>query len=115
LGLLGLPPHPSFQGLNLFDSQINPNRSIYMVAQTPDAYQYGIIRSGFKLIYDERQREYLLYDLASDPGEKSDIAGARPAVAKELAQRLHTWRKLQIDYYSDAGLQSRVYPPILVD
>jgi arylsulfatase A-like enzyme len=115
LALLGLPPHPSFQGINLFDSQSNPKRSIYMVAQTPDAYQYGIIRSGFKLVYDERQREYLLYDLASDPGENSDIAGSRPALAKELAQRLHTWRKLQIDYYSDARLQSRAYPPVLVD
>ena len=115
LALLGLPPHPSFQGINLFDSRSNPNRSIYMVAQTPDAYQYGIIRSGFKLIYDERKGEYLLYDLASDPGETSDIAGLRPALAKELAHRLHTWRKLQIDYYSDAGLQGRAYPPILAD
>lgn len=115
LALLGLPPHPSFQGINLFDPQSNPNRSIYMVAQTPDAYQYGIIRSGFKLIYDERKGEYLLYDLTSDPGETSDIADLRPALAKELAHRLHTWRKLQIDYYLDAELQAREYPPILAD
>jgi arylsulfatase A-like enzyme len=115
LGLLGLQPHPSFQGINLFGSQPNPNRSIYMIAQTPDAYQYGIIRSGFKLIYDERKQEYLLYDLTSDPGENSDIADSRPALAKELTHRLHTWRKLQIDYYSDTGLQGRAYPPILAE
>jgi hypothetical protein len=86
-----------------------------MIAQTPDAYQYGIIRSGFKLIYDERKQEYLLYDLTTDPGENSDIADSRPALAKELTHRLHTWRKLQIDYYSDTGLQGRAYPPILAE
>ena len=46
LGLLGLPIHPSFQGIDLFHTSPNPNRSAYMVAQTPDAYQYGIVRAG---------------------------------------------------------------------
>lgn len=67
------------------------------------------------LIYDERQREYLIYDLASDPAENFDIADLRPTLAKELAHRLHTWRELQIDYYSHAGLQGRAYPLILTD
>ena len=47
-----------------------------MVAQTPDAYQYGIIRSGHKLIYDERLRQHLLFDLRSDPGEERDLTAA---------------------------------------
>ena len=115
LGLLGLPVHPSFQGIDLFNTAPDSKRSAYLVAQTPDAYQYGIVRSGFKLIYDERQREYLLFNVAKDPGEKTDIAAAQPDLVKELAQRLTTWRKLQIDYYSDPGLQAREYPPILKD
>jgi hypothetical protein len=86
-----------------------------MVAQTPDAYQYGIVRSGFKLIYDERQRENLLFNIDSDPGETNDIAAAQPALVRELANRLNAWRKLQIDYYSDGSLQAREYPPILRD
>lgn len=86
-----------------------------MVTQTPDAYQYGIVRSGFKLIYDERQREHLLFNLASDPGENTDLAATQPELVKELSNRLNAWRKLQIDYYSDPALQKREYPPILKD
>ncbi len=114
-GLLGLPNHPSFQGIDLFGTPTNPNRSAYMVAQTPDAYQYGIVRAGFKLIYDERLREHRLFNLETDPGEKQNLAATQPLMVKNLAARLNTWRKLQIDYYSDPIVQRREYPPILND
>jgi arylsulfatase A-like enzyme len=115
IGLLGLPQHPSFQGIDLLATPPNQDRSVYMVAQTPDAYQYGIIRSGYKLIYDERQREHLLFDLRNDPAEKHNIAGFHPDLAKDLITRLDAWRKLQIDYYADSALHTREYPPILKD
>ena len=114
-GLLGLPNHPSFQGTDLFGTPMNPNRSAFMLAQTPDAYQYGIVRAGFKLIYDERLQEHRLFNLETDPGEKQDIATTEPLIVKNLAARLNTWRKLQIDYYSDVTVQKREYPPILSD
>jgi arylsulfatase A-like enzyme len=115
VGLLGLPVHPSFQGIDLLTRPLDPKRSAYMVAQTPLAYQYGIVRSGYKLIYDERDRQYSLYDLVSDPGEKTNIASSRPELLNELAKRLQTWRTLQIEYYADKSLQAREYPPILAD
>jgi arylsulfatase A-like enzyme len=115
LKLLGLPTHPSFQGVSLFQTAPVPNRTLYLVAQTPLAFQYGLVRSGFKLIYDDRQRQYSLYNLATDPEEKMDVAGSRPLIVKELANRLQAWRKLQIDYYADRVLQAREYPPILSD
>jgi arylsulfatase A-like enzyme len=115
LALLGLPQHPSFQGINLLATPHDPDRSVYMVAQTPDAYQYGIIRSGYKLIYDERQRQHLLFDLRNDPAEKHDLAEFQPDLTKNLMTRLNTWRKLQIDYYADSGLHTREYPPVLRD
>jgi arylsulfatase A-like enzyme len=114
LDLLGLPTHPSFQGTSLFGS-VQPKRALYMVTQTPLALQYGIVRSGFKLIQDERQRQYFLYDLTRDPGETTDIAASQSALVRELADRLQTWRTLQIGYYSDPVLQAREYPPILGD
>jgi arylsulfatase A-like enzyme len=115
LGILGLPIHPSFQGIDLLNSVPDPNRSAYMVAQTPLAYQYGIVRSENKLIYDEHQGRYLLYDLTADPGEHADLAPSRPEIVRVLAQRLHTWRTLQIEYYGDPRLQLKEYPPILAD
>jgi arylsulfatase len=115
LSLLGLRPHPSFQGVDLFEPLSSSTRSIYMVAQTPLTHQYGIIRSGFKLIYDELQQQYSLYDLNSDPEENFNIAPSKPTLLRELARRLLTWRKQQIDYYNDKTLHSREYPPILAD
>jgi arylsulfatase A-like enzyme len=115
LDLLALPSHPSCQGISLFDPNPNPNRSIYMLAQTPLAHQYGIVRSRFKLVYDEERRQYSLYDLAADPTEKNDLAASRSTLVQELAIRLQTWRKLQIDYYADRSLYSREYPPIVAE
>ena len=34
-----------------------------------------------------------LFDLASDPGEKDDLAAAQPEIAQRLAATLAEWRK----------------------
>jgi arylsulfatase A-like enzyme len=115
LALLGLPAHPSAQGVSLVEPRVNENRSIYLVAQTPLAHQYGIVRSRFKLVYDGESRRYALYDLVSDPGETKDVAASHKEDVHDLANRLQTWRKLQIDYYADRTLHSREYPPIIAD
>lgn len=115
LALLGIPPHPSFQGIDLLLSPVDSRRSAYLVAQTPLAYQYGVIRSGLKLVYDEWERRYSLYDLATDPSETKDVAGLHPLEMDQLAQRLQTWRRIQIDYYQDTKVHARAYPPIIAD
>jgi arylsulfatase A-like enzyme len=115
LGLLGLPAHPSFQGTDLLNTVADPKRAAYMVAQTPLAYQYGIVRSGFKLIYDEREERHWLFNLAVDPGERFDVAASHPTLLNDLAKRLKTWRTLQIEYYADKRLHSQEYPPIIAD
>jgi arylsulfatase A-like enzyme len=115
LGLLGLPTHPSFQGIDLFNSVPDPKHAAYMLVQTPLAYQYGIVRSGMKLIYDEREQRYALFDLTTDPGETNDIAASQPDRVNELGKRLQAWRTLQINYYADPKIQKIEYPPILAD
>ena len=115
LHLLGLPPHRSFQGISLFEPRPNPDRSIYMVVQTPLAYGSGIVRSGFKVMFDERQGRYHLYDLRADPGEKTNIATSRPDLVKELGGRLRVWREEQLSYYADVARHTREYPPFFVD
>jgi arylsulfatase A-like enzyme len=113
--LLGLPVHPSFQGQSLLAAESDPNKSLFMVAQTPLAYQYGIVQSRWKLIYDERQQNYLLFDCTTDPGETNDLALREPTTVKRLADRLHAWRTTQIKYYTDTKWHSQEYPPILAD
>ena len=115
LDLLGLPPHPGFQGISLFDPRPNPDRSIFMVVQTVLAHQYAIVRSGFKLIFAQRLGQYFLYDLRRDPGETTNIASSRPDLFEDLKNRLRAWREEQISYYADEDREMREYPPVLVD
>jgi arylsulfatase A-like enzyme len=118
LDLLGLPPHPGFQGISLFADPPNPARSIFMIAQTPVVYETAIVRSGFKLLFAERSGStylgrYLLFDLTNDPGEQTDIASSRPGLLDDLSRRLQLWRGEQLAYYSDPSRQAREYPPVL--
>lgn len=115
--LLGLPPHPSFQGISLFEPRPNPDRSLYMIVQTPAATQSAIVRSGFKLLFNELDGRYFLYDLVNDPAEspRKNLASSRPDLVEELNGRLRFWRGEQLSYYADVPRQSREYPPVVKD
>jgi arylsulfatase A-like enzyme len=113
--LLGLPSHPGFQGISLFESQPNPDRSVYMIVQTPAAFQSAIVRSGVKLLFNEFDGRYFVYDLTADPGEKKNLASSRPDLVAEYGERLRFWRSEQLSYYADVPRQSREYPPVVKD
>lgn len=111
--LLGLPPHPSFQGRSLRAADFPAERSRYLLSDTAWTTHLGIVRSGLKLIYDSREGRMALYDLRRDPGEREDVFSARPAEAADLRARLAAFRKAQLDYYADGLRHRREYPPIL--
>ena len=50
-------------------------------------------RGDWKLIYSEEQREAALYNLATDPGERHNLAKAKPDEAKRLRAKLAAWQK----------------------
>jgi arylsulfatase A-like enzyme len=114
-GLLGLPSHPCFQGLDLLDPRFPRDRSVFMVAQSPLAHQYAIVRSSYKLLYDAWAKRSALFNLTLDPGEHRDVSAQFPDVRRALAARLDTWRRAQIDYYESLDDQTRFYPPVLDD
>lgn len=117
LYLIGLPPHPSFQGRNLFaDEGEEPveDRYAFLVAQAA-AHQYAIVDGRFKLIFDAGTGEYLLYDLEDDPAEIEDLSDVRTADLRRLARRLHAWRRAQLDYYQNPMLHGDWYPPVVPD
>ena len=110
-----LPAHPGFQGISLFDPRPNPDRSLYTIVQTPAAFQSAIIRSGMKLLYNEFDGRYFLYDQVNDPQERHNLASSRPELVQDLDRRLKLWRQEQLAYYADVPRQSREYPPVLED
>jgi arylsulfatase A-like enzyme len=113
--LLGLPPHPSFQGIGLFDTEPDANRSLYMIVQTPAAFQSAIVRSGFKLLHNELDGRYYLWDQVNDPGERKPVTASRPDLVEDLSARLRFWRSEQLSYYADVPRQRREYPPVVKD
>ena len=110
LDALGLPPHPSFQGISLFAPGPDPARPLFTIVQTPLADQSAVIRSGFKLIFSETDQRIYLYDLG-DAGEYKNIRSARPNLVAELTGILKAWRDEQLAYYADADRHRREYPP----
>ena len=112
LDLLGLPPHPSFQGRSLLGPPPSGPRSIYLVAQCPSADQLAIVRGGYKLIHDLRRRQRWLLHLAADPGESRFVEG-RPEVREMLSRHLDTWHHEQLRYYRNLSVHGRFYPPYL--
>ena len=113
LAQLGLPPHPSFQGEDLFRTDPDFPRALHLVAQCPSAHQYAIVRDGFKLIHDARSGLRVLLNLQADPGETRGWHNTYPETGEQLAERLDTWRHWQLEYYRNIGLHGRYYPPIL--
>jgi len=111
LDLLGMPPHPGFQGISLVGPPPSAERPRFLVAQTPLAHQYAVVQSGYKLIYDARTKRTLLYHLATDPDEKNELTRAMPGKTRELLERLGAWYHAQIEYYGNPVLHSRAYPP----
>jgi len=113
LDALGLPPHPAFQGVSLLQSPAPEHRSRFLVAQAPLIHSYGIVRGGFKLLYNYRSKNYQLFDLEHDPGEKNNIVNQRTDMREDLASRLSRFRREQLAYYDSATLLSTTYPPKL--
>ncbi len=115
LALMGLPSHPSFQGLNLFDARFPEVRSRYMVAHSALAMQYAVERGGLKLIHDEEFGLDMLFDLRQDPLETTDLSREQPSTARDLAWRLSVWRQAQLEYFESEPRRRTEYPPVLIE
>jgi arylsulfatase A-like enzyme len=113
--LLGLPIHPSFQGIDLVGPAPRPDRIRPMICQTGFKTLLGAVGSGFKLIRSAETGSTVLHDLTRDPHERRDASSEHPEVAKQLRSWLKTWRWAQVEYYENPGRWSREYPPVVGD
>ena len=110
---MGLPPHPSYQGRSLLSPYNAYDDETFMVAQTPIAFQYAVIKGPWKLLWNKRSNYYFLFNLDDDPSATTNILEQHPTLAKELAYRLHVWIDRQIAYYENSDLHKQFYPPKL--
>jgi arylsulfatase A-like enzyme len=112
-GLLGLPAHPAWQGVDLM-RPVPAERDLFLVVHTPLGHQYAVVEGAEKLVVDKDSETTRLYDLAADPHETKDLAIERPMRVKALRARLDSWRAAQLGYYKDPVQQSVSYAPKLV-
>lgn len=109
-GLVGHTPSPErpLDGVNLLPyltgaQSAAPHEFVYLRMHDKGAYA---VRSGdYKLVIPEREQAPQLYNLSSDPGEKSDIASSFPRKLEQLDEARRKW---------DAQLIAPVFAPLLM-
>lgn len=89
--LYGIPPDPLWQG-----------RSLLSGPQDRRAYFYrpgaaGLREGSYKYLWNYLAGQESLYDLQSDPHEKTNIAAARPELCLPFRRRLRSWAEYQGD------------------
>ena len=111
LGILGLPPHPSYQGIDLADRAARPDRPLFTLTQTAMADEVGIEQDQWKLLYDLRHSSGRLFDLRNDPGETHDVGAQFPAQRDALMETMASWWSRQIGYYRNLSATPEFYAP----
>jgi arylsulfatase A-like enzyme len=111
LGILHLPPHPAFQGIDLENRAMRPDRPLFSLTQTAMADEVSVEQDQWKLIYDLRHSVQRLYDLRNDPRETHDVAAQYPAPRDALMETIAAWWSRQIEYYKSAAARPEFYAP----
>jgi phosphoglycerol transferase MdoB-like AlkP superfamily enzyme len=113
LGRLGLSAHPNFQGIDILapDRPPRERRCLYLhVDGLVNAD--GLLAAGhWKYFEDNGKGDRYLYDLATDPGEHTNLVEAQPDLADLLGRQLGNWRAAQLTYYRSPRYYTRFYPP----
>jgi len=65
-----------------------PDTPVYAEAMLYGSTERAWIEDGYKLLYDRQANVYELFDVASDPGETSDLSRRQPDRAEEMARRM---------------------------
>ena len=110
LDLLGMPPHPGFQGRSILDQR--PPAPVFTMVHVPARRELAVVSGHHKLIIDGLGKREL-YDLDSDPSEKENLWAARKKLGQRLLNVLLSYRKSQLDYYGSRQRWQREYPPVL--
>jgi arylsulfatase A-like enzyme len=114
LGLCGLPVPDSVQGRDLsgllLGTQLNPPDSIYAEGGLGQKDEWRMVIRGFdKLVMDLNGNVTHLFNLADDPGEKTNLAQdtVDQLTRDALVALLRVWMRKLEDGFDPSGLKKR--------
>jgi arylsulfatase A-like enzyme len=114
LHFLELPPHGNFQGRSdILDPAYSATGRPFLFTIQGMTQEDAILLDGWKLVLNRDRRERALFDLTSDPGERTNLAATRPDKVAELERHLSALLLDQLAYYREQGWQRGWYPPKL--
>ena len=114
LGMLDWNPHPNFQGSDIFaEERVSlEDRLLYFHTNNCANEADAVILGGrWKLMNDHQWQKVSLYDLKNDPSESSNIIEDQPELARQLLDKVETWRANQLAYYHYSNYFTKYYPP----
>lgn len=115
LGLLGLPPHPNFQGIDVLATNRPPReqRLLFFHVENPVARADAVLWGGrWKFSHDRLHGTESLFDVKTDPTEDNDLRAGKPELARSLREVLQTWRQRQLAYYRFPMYYEHYFPPL---
>jgi arylsulfatase A-like enzyme len=102
-GLVGIKSHPGWQGIDvLAPGYTGQNRPIFSVLQLT-RWQEVVCLNKYKYVYDLTDIQSLLFNLNTDPGEKTNLVQQQPQIASALQTILGAWHTRQLAYYASAN------------
>ncbi|KFA87183.1 hypothetical protein Q664_49555 [Archangium violaceum Cb vi76] len=112
LELLGLEPHPSFQGRPLTELERPgaPHPGIFFTLHGLRLGD-GVVCWPWKLTLDRSSHHYELYNLEEDPGEVRDLYSPEAPIPAALLQVLTAQLEAQLAYHSPQGPRHERYAP----
>lgn len=113
-GMLGIHPHPAFQGINVLSSQRPPNNSRFAFIHCCNALgsiDALISGTGWKFINDIRFESNELYFRPTDLTSQENLNSQENQVLEILKKYCQEWRGNQLLYYSKPKYYSWFYPP----
>lgn len=111
LEILGLPPHPNFQGRrDVLDPDYDGDaRPLLFTIQGLTA-EDGVLLDGWKYTVNWDRRERRLFDLARDPGETVNLVDEEAQRAAALDAVLAEILRRQVTYYEGGLWRTGRYP-----